>query len=416
MTKINYLLFIFLAIALASCDSDGGDSGGDTCGQIGSALQGVDIGQTEFNLENAFPDFSFSRPLDIQNAGDCTFRLFVVEQRGVIHVLFNVPGLNEAKILNKTQVFLDLKDRVFFNELQAGMLSLAFHPDYGKNGFFYVSYMVEDPLRNVISRFTLSAKDPNEADPNSELILLEILQPGFVHNVEQLVFGLDHYLYISVGDGGSISAASGASQDLSNLLGKILRIDVDEPKDGKNYGIPTDNPFIDNNSGIREEIYAYGFRNPWRISFDPVNGDLWAGDNGENSLEEVDIVEKGKNYGWNIMEGTSCFDPPSDCDMTGIELPIWEYGRDQGASVIGGFVYRGLNVPELIGSYIYADFVSGGIWALQIDELILPVNTEIIDFEKFSIVSFGTDENHELYIASFDGNIYRFVPTVNTSE
>ncbi len=196
------------------------------------------------------------------------------------------------------------------------------------------------------------------------------------------------------------------------MFGSILRIDVDNPQGGNNYGIPSDNPFFGNMSGFREEIYAYGLRNPWRISFDPVTGDLWTGDVGDATLEEIDIVEKGKNYGWPIMEGTNCFDPPSGCDMSGLELPIWEYGRNKGRSIIGGFVYRGSEFSELEGKFIYGDFVSGRVWALSLDGLTATENTQLLRFanvDSFVITSFGIDEQNGLYVTGFDGNIYRLI-------
>ena len=229
-----------------------------------------------------------------------------------------------------------------------------------------------------------------------------------------MAFGPDGYLYIATGDGGSGGDPQNNSQNRSNLLGKILRIDVDSPQGGKNYGIPTDNPFAGNSDGHAEEIYAWGLRNPWRFSFDPETGRLWTGDVGQNRFEEVDIIEKGKNYGWRIMEGFACYNPPSGCDQTGLTLPVVEYGRDQGASITGGYVYHGGNVPELAGKYIYADFVTGKIWGLTYNSP-TDLNNELLLNSGKNIASFGVDSNQELYICSFDGSIYRFTPTVATS-
>ena len=417
MTKRKYsiLLSIILIVFLISCDSNGvsSDSGN---GNIGS----------EISIVSAFPLLTFERPLGIENAGDGTNRLFVVEQRGVIQVINNnllvisADATREVNLEATSQIFLDIQDRVLFDEGELGMLGLAFHPDYKDNGLFYINYIADNPPRSIISQFSVSGEDPNEADLNSELILLEIEQPHVFHNGGQIVFGPDDgYLYISMGDGGPAFGGDGRSQDLSNLFGSILRIDVDNPEGENNYGIPSDNPFFGNTSGFREEIHAYGLRNPWRISFDPVTGDLWAGDVGEGTIEEIDIIQKGKNYGWPIMEGTNCFDPPSGCNMSGLELPIWEYGRNNGRTIIGGFVYRGSELPELEGKYIYADFVSGRIWALDSDRSSVTNNTELLritDDDSFIITSFGIDEQNELYITGFDGNIYILVEDNDISE
>jgi len=396
------LLFLFLSIPIISCDSNGQGGGGSAS----DGLSGID-----FRLENAFPDFSFQLPIDLQNPGDGTGRLFVAEQSGVIHVLFNGQASLNAKQSDNTDVFLDIQDSVLFGG-ELGFLGFVFHPGFENNGHFFVNYTSDNPRRNVISRFTVSPTDPNKANPNSELIILEIPQPQPNHNGGQLVFGPeDGFLYIAVGDGGPSGGASVAAQDLSNLLGTVLRIDVDNPQNGNNYGIPVNNPFLNNNEGIREEIFAYGLRNVFRMSFDVETNKLWAGDVGEDSREEVDIIEIGKNYGWPIMEGSICFDPPTNCDDTDLEKPIWEYNHSENdRTIIGGFVYRGTKMPELIGAYIYGDFISSRIWALQFDGVNNPINTELLDFDDFCIVSFGIDEDNELYVVCFDGNIYRIEP------
>ena len=350
-------------------------------------------------VEVAFPNLSFDRPVGIYCAGDGSNRLFVLEQRGMIYVFEN------SRNVTATNIFLDVRDRVYSVGNEEGLLGLAFHRDFASNGFFYLDYTASDPLRTVIARYTVAAGNPYQAVKNSEQVLLEVLQPYDNHKGGQLAFGSDGYLYIALGDGGFGGDPHGNGQNRSTLLGKILRIDVDATSGNVNYLIPSDNPFIGNALGYREEIYAYGLRNPWRFSFDTVTGWLWAGDVGQNRIEEIDIIEKGKNYGWNTMEGNLCFSPSQNCNQTGLELPIWTYDRTQGEAVVGGFVYRGSQLAELTGSYIYGDFESGRIWALRYDGVNNPTNTELLN-TQLNIASFGIDEENELYFCAFDGKIY----------
>jgi glucose/arabinose dehydrogenase len=354
--------------------------------------------QGELQISEAFPKLKFDRPVDLQNAGDGTDRIFVVEQRGVISVFANHAQVEQKK------TFLDIESQVNDSGNEQGLLGLAFHPDYKSNGYFYVNYTASSPNRTVISRFKTSSSDPDKADKASELILLEFEQPYSNHNGGQLAFGPDGYLYIAVGDGSSGGDPQGHGQNRSTLLGNILRIDVDKRDGTTNYGIPEDNPFIDITQGFRPEIYAYGLRNPWRFSFDSKTGELWAGDVGQNSYEEIDIIVKGGNYGWNTMEGAHCF--RSDCDETDLQLPVWEYGRSQGVSITGGYVYRGKALSELDGHYIYADFATGRIWALDNSSPQNPSNKELLK-ANFNVSSFGVDQNQELYICGFDGKIYK---------
>ena len=348
----------------------------------------------------AFPKLSFTRPVDLQHPTDNSDRIFVVEQAGVISVFPNDPSAS-----GKT-VFLDIRNKVDDEDNEEGLLGLAFHPDYKTNGYFYLNYTASNPNRTVISQFKVSSQNPDQADPASEQVLLTFEQPYSNHNGGQVSFGPDGYLYIAVGDGGSGGDPHGNGQNRSTLLGTILRIDVNKQEDGKQYGIPADNPFANNNNGYREEIYAYGLRNPWRFSFDPANDRLWTGDVGQNTYEEIDIVEKGGNYGWNKMEGKHCFEPKSGCNTSGLKLPIHEYGRDQGLSITGGFVYRGPTLPELEGKYIYADYATRRIWALDHSDINKPVNSELF-VPDFNISSFGVDQDNELYLCGFDGKIYR---------
>jgi glucose/arabinose dehydrogenase len=356
----------------------------------------------KYEVEVAFPNLSFERPVGIYSARDGSNRLFVLEQRGVIYVFENSKNVTAAS------VFLDIRDRVYSVGNEEGLLGLAFHQDFASNGFLYVDYTTSDPLRTVIARYTVATDNHNQADRNSELVLLEVSQPFDNHKGGQLVFGPDGYLYIALGDGGSGGDPLGNGQNRSTPLGKILRIDVDATSGNVNYGIPSDNPFVGNVLGYREEIYAYGLRNPWRFSFDPVTGWLWAGDVGQDRIEEIDIIEKGKNYGWNIVEGNLCFSPAQNCNRTGLEPPIWTYNHTQGEAIVGGFVYRGSEMTELNGYYVYGDFESGRIWALSYDGVNTPVNTELSS-TSLNISSFGIDEENELYICAFDGNIYRLI-------
>jgi glucose/arabinose dehydrogenase len=350
-------------------------------------------------LKEAFPSLTFNRPVDFQHVGD---RIFIVEQRGVISVFQNDSEVEEKS------VFLNIESRVNDQGNEEGLLGLAFHPDYENNGYFYVNYTAASPRRTVISRFQVSGSNPVRADESSELVILEFNQPFSNHNGGQVSFGADGYLYIATGDGGSGGDPQNHGQRRETLLGTILRIDVNGEEGDRNYAIPGDNPFVNNEEGFREEIYAYGLRNPWRFSFDAQTNELWTGDVGQNRAEEIDIITKGGNYGWRTMEGFSCFNPASGCDQEGLILPIWEYTHINGdRSITGGFVYRGTEISDLQGLYVYGDFVSGRIWTLDFSDLDNPINTELMR-ANFSVSSFGIDQSDELYLCGFDGKIYKF--------
>ncbi|HEU5146473.1 MAG TPA: PQQ-dependent sugar dehydrogenase [Chryseosolibacter sp.] len=352
-----------------------------------------------YKVVSAFPQLEFTRPVDLQHAGDNSNRIFVVEQAGLISVFPNTTTVASK------ETFLDIREKVDDQGNEEGLLGLAFHPEYETNGYFYVNYTASSPNRTVISRFKVSA-DPDKADPSSEQVLLTFEQPYSNHNGGQVSFGPDGFLYIAVGDGGSGGDPHDHGQNRSTLLGTILRIDVDKQEDGEQYGIPSDNPFANNTKGYREEIYAYGLRNPWRFSFDAANGRMWTGDVGQNAYEEIDIIEKGGNYGWNTMEGNHCFEPRSGCNKSGLKAPIHEYGRSEGISITGGFVYRGPTLNELEGKYIYADYATRRVWSLEHTNLNNPVNTLLLEAD-FNISSFGVDQNNELYLCGFDGKIYK---------
>ena len=351
--------------------------------------------QSDYMVEAAFPNLTFNQPVGVVSPGDGTSRLFVVEQTGVIRVF------QTSRTVASSSVFLDISSRVLFGGEQ-GLLGLAFHPNYAVNGYFYVDYVAGNPTRTVIARYSVSANNPDQAVTNSEFILLEIAQPYSNHKGGQLAFGADGYLYIGMGDGGSGGDPLGNGQNRASLLGKILRIDVNSPSQGRNYKIPPDNPYAGNTAGYREEIYAYGFRNPWRFSFDQLTGSFWVADVGQNEREEIDLVGKGKNYGWNIMEGTLTY---SGGSQVGLELPVWEYSHAEGIAVIGGYVYRGTNLTGLNNKYIYGDYGSGKIWALQYDGIAASVNTLLAD-TNLNPSSFGLDEKNELYFCALDGKIY----------
>ncbi len=353
----------------------------------------------EYNAVNAFPALTFTNPVEFTHAADGTNKVYVIEQKGVIRVFDNVSSVAQA------QVFLDIDARVDAGG-EMGLLGLAFHPDFENNGFFYVNYNRNSPTRQtVISRFT-APKGAQAADAASEKILLTFDQPYTNHKGGKMAFGSDGYLYIATGDGGSGGDPQNNAQNRKNLLGKILRIDVNKT-DRDNYGIPADNPYANNTEGFMPEIYAYGLRNPWRFSFDATTNRLWAGDVGQNEVEEIDIITKGGNYGWKIKEGNDCFDASGNCNQTSLVAPVWAYDQgSDGRSVTGGVVYRGKKLTNLIGKYIFGDYVSGKIWALNYDGTKATNSGDKISNVN-SISAFGEDANGELYILDYGaGKIY----------
>jgi len=378
---IKSKLLCSLVLFVVACDSDP-PNGPDPPGQ-------------PVSLVNAFPNLSFDSPVFFCHSNGGTNRIFVVEQRGVIRVFPNDSATSTA------EMFLDIDGRVTSGG-EMGLLGLAFHPNFTGNGFFYVNYTTTQngPRRTAISRYSAQG---DQADPNSELIILEVEQPFSNHNAGMIDFGGDGYLYISLGDGGSGGDPQNNGQNRTTLLGSLLRIDVDNPAGGLNYGIPADNPFVGEGDGVREEIFAYGLRNVWRFSIDKQSGEIWAGDVGQGAKEEIDVIEKGSNYGWRIMEGFNCFNPPSNCDQTGLKLPIVDYGRSAGQSVTGGYIYRGPVHPELEGAYIYGDFVSGRIWMLRYENNSLTADSLLVD-TNILISSFGVEEQSRVF-KSFVGGV-----------
>ena len=359
-------------------------------------------------LEPAFPGLEFDRMVLLTYPDDGSGRLFVVLQSGRIVVFENDPGpFGKLRAGSESaETFLDIRERVNDSGNEEGLLGLAFDPAFAENGYFYVNYTASGPRRTVVSRFSVDAGDPNRADAGSELVFLEVAQPYRNHNGGHVAFGPDGMLYVGLGDGGSSGDPRGNGQDTSTLLGSILRIDVGSLDETGGYAAPPDNPFAGGDGTARPEIWAYGLRNPWRFSFDRETGDLWAADVGQNRYEEIDLVRPGRNYGWNVMEGSKCF-RPTNCDTRGLEMPVAEYGREGGCSVTGGYVYRGRRLPTLYGAYLFADFCSGKIWALRHDGSAVTEQMLIAD-TGLSISSFGEDASGEVYVLTFEGAVYRF--------
>ncbi|MDM8520089.1 PQQ-dependent sugar dehydrogenase [Anaerolineales bacterium HSG6] len=331
----------------------------------------------------------FSKPVYLTHADDQSGRLFVVEQAGRIVII-------EDNIIRST-LFLDIVDIVGSSANEQGLLSMAFHPDYTNNGYLFVNYTNLEG-HTVIAQYQVSAVDPNQADKDSEQILLTIPQPYGNHNGGQILFGPDGYLYVGMGDGGAANDPQNNAQDLERLLGKILRIDIDQATP---YGVPDDNPFVSQTSA-RPEIWSYGWRNPWRISFDRLTGDMYIADVGQNQYEEIHVEEVGTsgggNYGWRLMEGRHCFNPSScDPDSLSLILPITEYDHDQGCSITGGYVYRGQKNLSLKGIYIYGDYCTGLIWGLR-QEAGGVWSDVLLSSSNHTISSFGEDEDGELYL------------------
>lgn len=342
---------------------------------------------------DAFPSLRFTSPIDIQHAGDGTDRLFVAEQAGVIRVFGNSAGSATAT------TFLDIRNKVVSGG-ERGLLGFAFHPDFKANGYVYVNYTRVNPLTSVIARYKANTPSTGQIDPSSEAILLTIGQPYDNHNGGSIQFGKDGFLYIATGDGGSGGDPQNYAQNRKSMLGKILRLDVNSNAKG-NYGIPPDNPFANGTEGYNAEIYAYGLRNPWKISFDTQTNQLLAADVGQNKREEINLITKGGNYGWPVKEGTDCYRPSSNCNTTGLIEPIYNYLQSNGdRSITGGYVYHGTSIPGLHGKYIYGDYISGRIWTLSMNGT--QAGSNAILLENAGLIStFGQDASGEVYFANY---------------
>jgi glucose/arabinose dehydrogenase len=344
-------------------------------------------------------------PLGVANAGDGSGRLFVVQQGGQIRIVRDGNLVAEP--------FLDIADRITSGG-ERGLLGVAFHPGFPEDPRLFVDYTdVNGDTR--VSSFRVDPASPDRVDAASEQRLLFVKQPFANHNGGAVAFGPDGLLYISLGDGGGGGDPQGNGQSLKTLLGKILRIDIDSEGAGRDYGIPADNPYAHGADGGLAEIWLWGLRNPWRMSFDRANGDLWIGDVGQGEWEEIDVQRAGApggtNFGWNRMEGSHCFSPPSGCEDPGLVLPVAEYGHDQGCTVIGGNVDRGTGQPLLAGGYVFADYCSGRVWAIDpsVDGAREP--TVVADTDH-SFSAFGEDEAGELYAVDISqGRLLRVTAT-----
>lgn len=331
-------------------------------------------------------------PLFLTHASDGSKRLFVVEQAGRIRVVENGTLAPRP--------YLDITDRVRSGGEQ-GLLGLAFHPDYATNGRLFVNYTRKPDGATVIAEYRRERRD---AASREERQLFLVPQPYPNHNGGMVAFGPDGYLYIGMGDGGSGGDPDNRAQDRDDLLGKILRVDVDGDKP---YAIPAANPYA--KGGGKPEVYAWGLRNPWRFSFDALTGDLWAADVGQYKWEEVDLVVRGGNYGWRVMEGRHCFKPMLVCDGRGLRPPVLEYGHEGGrCSITGGYVYRGKRYPGLTGLYFYADYCSGELFGFRPGESEQPgVNPRLLLKTRMRISSFGVDEEGEVHIIDHRGAVHR---------
>lgn len=362
-------------------------------------------------LQRVFPSLSFSSPVALLQAPGDASRWFVVEQDGRV-----LTFANTANPATPTP-FIDISSRVQSGG-ERGLLGMAFDPDFATNGRVYLSYTSTGALRSILSRFR-SLDGGQTLNAATEDVLLSVPQPQSNHNGGHIAFGRDGYLYFGLGDGGGAGDTQNNAQTTTNLLGAMLRIDVDGPAP---YGIPADNPFATNprctnGSGTAPcpEIYAWGLRNPWRWSFDRATGDLWAGDVGQGAWEEIDRIQRSGNYGWRFREGAHCYNPSSNCPTVGpggepLIDPVAEYGRSLGASVTGGYVYRGSAIPSLVGRYLFGDFVSGRIFAYRPDPVPNNAREELLQ-SGLNISSFGEGVDGELYVIHYGGTLHRLVQT-----
>ena len=381
--------------------------GTDTCGQLLPAGVGASPCKLQGDLPKAsgiqmvpwFTTLGVSQPIHLTYFPDGTDRMVVLSRPGQINLFANDPAVQTKKLV------LDITAKIS-TWGEGGLLSVAFHPKFKQNRKFYVNYTSVGVFSTIVSEFTMKASDPEVADPASEKILLTIAQPYNNHDGGQILFDTEGYLLIGMGDGGSAGDPSDFGQNKLNLLAKMLRIDVNKAEGGKAYAIPPGNPFV-GNAAYAPEIFALGMRNPWRFSIDRVTGTIWAGDVGQNLWEEIDIIEKGKNYGWRQLEGTHCFNPKTNCIIAGMTMPVAELPHGQANSITGGYVYRGSQNPGLYGAYLFGDYVTGKYWSTTPDGAGGWVTKELLDTAD-APVSFGEDRDGELYVVQlFPAKIFK---------
>ena len=353
-------------------------------------------------IERAFPSLAFNSPISMYQPPNDNTRWFLIEKGGQV-LMFNNNDTAAAVSLSA-----DLGPAVDAAG-EGGLLGMAFHPSFSGSGYVYLYYTETGPgpLTPLVSRLTRYSMNVNGIlDTGSGINVLTVDQPETNHNGGDIKFGPDGYLYIALGDGGGSGDPNGNGQDTTTLPGSILRIDVDG---GSPYAIPAGNVFSSSSTDM-PEIYAWGLRNPWRFSFDQVTDEIWAGDVGQGAWEEIDLVVSGGNYGWNIEEATHCYSPSTGCDDTGLIDPVFEYGRTEGRSVTGGYVYRGSMMPAFYGHYIFADWGSGRFWGF--DTASISPDAALLADTDFRPVSFAEDQDSELYVLDYSGGgIYRLVQT-----
>jgi glucose/arabinose dehydrogenase len=374
-------------------------------------------------LHLVFPKLACSNLVGMEQVPDGSRRFALLGQDGrILLVREGTDGSEAAELLN-------IEDRQPHVSLEQGLLGLAFHPGFKTNGLFYIYYSRQDPRRTILSEWKISGGNPERAETNTERILLDIPQPSEVHKAGQVSFGPDGFLYVAIGDGGGQNDEFGAAQNTSTVRGKILRIDVNTrstiglhgARETLPYGLPPDNPFIQEpdfwENSVRKEIWAYGLRNPWRFSWDRETGQMWAGDVGQDKWEEIDLIVKGGNYGWGPREGAHYFKPgPEGAHYID---PVIEYPHNTnllsesafpkhsiGASVIGGYVYRGAKYPALRGIYIYGDYALGTIWGFRYDNDKVTAYGTLLEQPK-NITTFAQDSEGELYVLTLDGHVFQ---------
>ena len=346
----------------------------------------------DVTLVNALPGRTYREPIQIVSMPDTHDELIIVERSGRVLMAPMKDG-------GKDEILLDLRGRLTTRNSEEGLLSLAFDPEWSTNKHLYTWRSMKKPRRGRLSRFTAS-EDGRSVDPETEIVILEVDQPWGNHNGGTVLFGPDGMLYLSIGDGGSANDPQNNGQDVSNLLGTIIRINPGTNQDGRSYEIPNDNPLV-GQPDARGEIWAWGLRNVWRMSFDQVTGRLIAGDVGQNAWEEVDVIERGGNYGWRIREGTHPFDQSQSSEGKSLINPVVEYGRREGGSITGGETYRGDQQPTLNGIYFYADYMSGNLWGLRFNKDGTVQTRRMSPDNGGPISSFGTGPDGEIYAAVF---------------